>query len=289
MIHVNAEFPIPLSFNLAFYSVDHAITNHSGIFLKHYMLDSEPQTGTLLPAMRVVSGPDSDLYYGVWHQQPLIIDARTQKASLWKPSGSHVPALSWPAGVAYDTKRDRALLVSLGGEGFLYAYTSGNHSWKLLASMQNRDVQALVYQPAEDAIYALASFEPVLYRFTADGIYTGSIALPRRPAGPDGAFHNELVAVGRSVLWISEADRTTMQPGRIVESFVYAIDPSKGSVRLAFVGAIVNSSALNKALASDVSSSSASDVGEEPEVALSIRREGSDSLLLGGSAVNGLE
>jgi hypothetical protein len=288
-IHVQALFASPVPFNLTFYSVDHAVTNHSAPFVKHYSMDSEPQTDVLLPAMRLVSGPDRRQYYGVWHQKTYVMDSQARVVSEWIPTGAAIPPLSWPMSVTYDTKRDRALLVSFGGEGFLYAYNPHDQSWKVVASMQNRDVKALVYHAPEDALYALATSGQVLYRFTADGAYTGSIPFPPRPAGPDGAFRDELVSVFQNVIWVSEADRSTMQLGRIVQSFVYAINPTNASVRLAFVGAVVNSPALNKALATDVSADPAVAGDQSVGASLSVEGQSARSLLIHTAAAQTLE
>src|SRR6185436_11322539 len=59
-----------------------------------------------------------------------------------------LPELSWPMGAAYDSVRQRVLVVSLGGEGFLYGYAPGNDVWSLVTSMNNLDLDSLVYHGA---------------------------------------------------------------------------------------------------------------------------------------------
>ena len=62
---------------------------------------------------------------------------------------------SWPSGIAYDTKRDRLLVVTRGGRGYLYAFKPITKKWSVVGSMQNRDVSALVYDARSDSLVTL--------------------------------------------------------------------------------------------------------------------------------------
>jgi Ca2+-binding EF-hand superfamily protein len=66
-----------------------------------------------------------------------------------------VPRLSWPSGIAYDSRRNRILMVSYGGEGFLYEYLIDAQKWRVVTSMNDRDVASLIYDEVADALYAL--------------------------------------------------------------------------------------------------------------------------------------
>src|SRR5206468_3727103 len=90
----------------------------------------------------------------------------------------------WPMGVAFDSQRQRVVVVSLGGEGYLYGYAPGQDQWSLISSMNNLDVDCLEYQPSGDALYAVNvtySSAPVIYRFDANGAPQGQIQLPVLP------------------------------------------------------------------------------------------------------------
>lgn len=66
-----------------------------------------------------------------------------------------VPEISWAMGIAYDTKRDRLLLATLGGEGFLYSYKPDDDAWSLIASLENVDLTAIAYYEPLDRILGL--------------------------------------------------------------------------------------------------------------------------------------
>jgi hypothetical protein len=65
-----------------------------------------------------------------------------------------LPRLSWPAGIAFDTLRQRLLLNSYGGGGYLYAYDVGQKKWSVICK-PGLSTNAMIYVPAEDAIYAV--------------------------------------------------------------------------------------------------------------------------------------
>jgi hypothetical protein len=152
---------------------------------------------------------------------------------------SGVPELSWPMGMAYDSKRDRVLLASLGGEGFLYAYSPAAQRWSVVASMDNRDVNCLVYHAADDCLYALQVLHsdggaPLLYRLSAEGAYLGELRLPVLPfsLGPGGG-RSELVSVDEYlVLLVGPETRWSMDPRQ--EFRMYLIDPRSHQVWLTY-------------------------------------------------------
>jgi hypothetical protein len=63
--------------------------------------------------------------------------------------------LSWPCGLAFDSKRRRLILTSLGGEGHIYCFDVDKGKWSSLGSMNNIDLLGLCYSPEEDLFYGI--------------------------------------------------------------------------------------------------------------------------------------
>lgn len=89
-----------------------------------------------------------------------------------------VPELSWTMGMTYDTKRDRLITATLGGEGFLYSYQPGSDEWSVLASLNNLDLTAIAYFPPNDHFYGLSQQSRdgrlTLHEYDSDGQLLGS-------------------------------------------------------------------------------------------------------------------
>lgn len=66
------------------------------------------------------------------------------------PLPPNFPSFSWAMDVAYDTRREVATVVSLGGEGFLYRFDARKRRWLDFRSMRNIDVFSLAYDDMLD-------------------------------------------------------------------------------------------------------------------------------------------
>ncbi len=226
-----AQLPA-LTFNMFFYN------QGLGFYERHYTL-AGPQDGSrLLPGMRLVADNSGEQYYG------------TESHAAWKYNGedglqemslgSGVPELSWPMGIGFDSQRNRTLLVSLGGEGFLYGYSPVNQQWSVISSMNNRDANGLSYHAADDSIYAVATTHDdthsrVIWRFNANGEYLSQIPLPPMPFdfGPSG-YETELVSVGDYLVLLIEPGYQYFYPSSAAESRIYLIDPRTSQVWLTY-------------------------------------------------------
>lgn len=71
------------------------------------------------------------------------------------PFGPGFPGISHPCGLAFDTRRRRVIVATLGGVGHLCAYDLGGKSWSLLGELGNRDLCGLAYDAKNDAILGL--------------------------------------------------------------------------------------------------------------------------------------
>src|SRR5207248_4761659 len=92
---------------------------------------------------------------------------------------------SWPRGTAFDSKRNHFYVVTLAGEGTLYAVTPETLQWSTIASMNNVDVDSIVYHAAADRLYMAQNLHAggtlQVLRYTTAGVPSGSISLPQIP------------------------------------------------------------------------------------------------------------
>lgn len=154
--------------------------------------------------------------------------------------GLDVPRLSWPCGIAFDTKRDRLLVASLAGEGYLYVYQPTSGKWKVLSSLHNLDLAALEYSRSEDALFGIAqphgeAAKPVLYQFNAKGaiVKKTELSAPMLPGslgrGPVGS-PVQIVAVEKYLVMIASPSRLSPSRHTQPEGRMYLIDPKTGKV-----------------------------------------------------------
>src|SRR5204863_3332266 len=194
-----ANYPVPtplselpdLSFTISFYS-------GAGIFGVDYSLAGPNDGGDLLPRSERALLANDGTYYALGDNGLLQFDP-VSGTTRELPVPSNLPEVSVPVGIAYDSLRDRALLVTLGGEGFLYAYSPAS-GWSVLSGMNGLDLASLAYHANDDSFYGVAmTFAEAnaltLYRFTAAGTGAGELRLPLYPWGAD-MNSSQLVSVG---------------------------------------------------------------------------------------------
>lgn len=240
---LSSEYPQPVSadqlpdlnFTATFY--DGYSPGAGNIATRAYTL-AGPKTGDiLLPGMRLVGGSDSQYLYGTRSQEVYRVNIQTEMAETMK-LGSSVPPLSWPMGVGYDSKRHRVLLASLGGEGFLYAYDTLSKLWSLVSSLNNKDLDSLVYHEADDCVYGVEvchGVHPTLLKYDARGSYLGEIKLPVIPMGiGPGGYQSELVSVGQYLVLMVEPEHHAWTDQNRWESRMYLINPQNSDVWLTF-------------------------------------------------------
>ncbi|HEY5913970.1 MAG TPA: MBG domain-containing protein, partial [Verrucomicrobiae bacterium] len=232
-----SELP-DLNFQISFFS---GTGPGSGqVYSRGYKI-SGPTTGdSVLPGLRVVPDAGGRYFYAALSQSVLRVDSQTGTGETMS-LGTGVPELSWSMGMAFDSLRNRELLVSLGGEGYLYAYSPDRAQWSLVASMQDRDVDSIVHHASQDAIYGYEVYRsdyyhPRLFRFNASGVYQGEMRLPVFPWDVGvSSYASELVSVGDYlVLLIGPDVASGLYPRQRLESRMYLIDPRTSQVWLTY-------------------------------------------------------
>jgi hypothetical protein len=156
---------------------------------------------------RVAVDPRGLTYYGiVGHRSVGRLDLRTGEVTRLDVDPK-LPELSWPCGIAFDTKRNRLVITTLGGVGHMYAFSPDTGTWALLGTMRYVDIESLTYSAADDCFYGLdrpmgETRTPRIHRFAPDGKALGMANLPESLPNDAGVAHyapNQLVAAGRSL------------------------------------------------------------------------------------------
>jgi len=227
---VGTSGPPDLSFDLAFFTSSQAAVNGQ-VFWRHFTASGPDQGQTLLPGMRVVPDAGGRYFYAAHPHVALKVDSLTGTASEMS-LGPGVPELSWPTGMAFDSRRNRELLVSFGGEGYLYAYAPEQDRWSQVSSMNNRDVGNLVYHAPQDALYGLGVFERVLYRFSSQGAYQSEFPLASLPPIGLSSYQCELVSAGANLVLLIGPDQTQWSSGLREEWWMYVFEPQTSRLQL---------------------------------------------------------
>jgi hypothetical protein len=229
-LHSSYPVPTPLS---ELPNIRFSISFHAGIgiYSRAYTLAGPNDGGRLLLGDDRAVADNRGKYYAIGDSGLMQIDPATGAVRAI-PSDPNLPEMSIITGIAYDSLRDRVLLVTLGGEGFLYAYSPSEERWSVLSSMRNVDIASLVYHAAGDALYGIGVRYPdygnmTLYRLNADGTRAGEIELALYPWGVDMSSA-ELVSEGEHLVllvrpsYVSDPFRTQG------DSRMYLIDPRNG-------------------------------------------------------------
>jgi hypothetical protein len=148
----------------------------------------------------------------------------------------------WPMSLAYDSNSNRAVLVTLGGEGFLYQRPANAEHWSVLASMQNEDLDSMVYFPPQNAFWGLRVYygSPTMsgrfLKYSAAGQKVDEFELPAFPVNITPGDHtSELVAVGDKIVMLVERKPDTVLQ-QADKSRIYVIDPAARSIQLTYEG-----------------------------------------------------
>ena len=219
-------------FELHFYPTSGLSIGQGQVFTRRYGPNGPIDEGRLLPGMHVVPNAYRTTWFGThWHE---VYKINGDSGSAEKMTfGTNVPELSWPMGVAFDGRGNRILLVSLGGEGFLYAYSLHENRWSVVASMEQTDFDSILFHPGQNVIFAVGH-DGHLHKLNTDGKIIGRINLPSTGLhiGPGGYQTAMAVAGSRIALLVEPDSPNEIQPGQ--ESRIYLIDIENGTAELTY-------------------------------------------------------
>jgi len=106
---------------------------------------------SIYPLNQIAVDPDGPRFYGITTHKFGEIDSVTGAFQEIEVDES-LPELSWPAGLAFDTRRKRLIIAS---RGRLYAYYPETEYWEVVAEI---DEMPLVYSSKEDLLYSLKTY-----------------------------------------------------------------------------------------------------------------------------------
>jgi hypothetical protein len=122
-----------------------------------------------------------DVYYTLQHSDIVKVDAQGQTTTIATLTDDGLlPA----EGITFDSKRNRLIIGTFGGEGELIAFDLNTMSQRQLGSLNNLDIGALAYDEVNDRIFALplimvsASIDKI-YVLEMQGAVRGTIALKK--------------------------------------------------------------------------------------------------------------
>jgi hypothetical protein len=200
-----------------------------------------PKKDTLIPlpdrVSRMTYDPVNKKYYGIADHGLAALDLEKKKTTKID-TGLDVPEISWPSDITYDTKRNRVILISSGGPGYIYSYHPGTKTWEALAE---RPPQVITYHAKNDVLYGLRSdfrSGTELQEINAKGAVVSTTKI-------DGQFVPGALSVGPGVsgLQLVAADDklvllispTGLRGGGGLApkwSYMYLIDPKTGKAQL---------------------------------------------------------
>ena len=208
-------FEEPRSFVAWYYDAGQA-------FPVHYTPEGPVQPGPLYRGLHVAKS-NPYRFLGRDGHDVFLWDNETAVYTPTAPAGE----LSWPRGAAYDSEREHFLVVSLGGEGFLYSVDPTDLEWNIIASMENLDVDSIEYHAADDHLYMVeyAGGAVRILRYNALGKPEGQpISLPNVPLSLGGPYLSRLISTGDKLALLIEPTASWPVTGP-VESRIYMIDP----------------------------------------------------------------
>ena len=183
--------------------------------------------------------PATSTYYAVGAQGVPIQFGRDGVAA---PLPASPYEISWPTGLTFDTKRNRLVLSTLGGEGFLLGYSPGQRKWSMISSLNNVDINSLTYSADDDAFYALesgpADYDETpmrLLRYDAQGRPAGTISLSEYIPTSIG-YDSQLTATGDRLSLLTPPVPDLYNPLAPPQVRSYLIDPHTGATT--FLGTV---------------------------------------------------
>jgi hypothetical protein len=187
---------------------------------------------------RVAYDPAGKKYYGIADHGLAAIDMKSKKAAKID-LGLDVPEISWPADVTYDTKRDRLLLITSGGGGYLYGFYPKTERTEVLA--EKLRLNNLTYHPKDDVLYSVKADREgggELQHINAKGAVVKATKLdgPLVPGilsmGPGVQGAQLIPADDKLVLLVAPVGHRGSEVPGPQWSYMYLIDPKTGKTQL---------------------------------------------------------
>lgn len=239
-LSVDYPKPVPLE-TLPDLEFQIATLSGTDLTLHDYTLAGPVDGGSVIPSGHRMSWDAASQYYYGGDDGVIGYDSQTGSTQHY-PLPEYIVREGWQMGTAFDRLRNRPLMVTLSGEGFLYSLSTPTRQWSTVSSMHNRDVDCLEYHDADDSLYAATLTHEdtiggkVIVLRASDGAFRKEIRLPIFPFDIEPGGHRaELVSVGDYLVLLLEPQNWTYPHSRgLLESRIYLIDPRTDDVWLTY-------------------------------------------------------
>lgn len=181
--------------------------------------------GPLTPLpFRITKAVVNGTAFGISHHDAFEFTLGSSTASMLQPSD--VPELSWTTGITFDSLRERILISTLGGEGFLYALDPNTRDWSVVNSLNQIDLTAIAFSASRDRVFGVESRSHFsLHEYSAAGelLESQHLAVPVLTHFTDRA--TQLIEVD-GLLALLQYPQGTLDP------VIHAIHPETGEAWL---------------------------------------------------------
>jgi hypothetical protein len=122
-------------------------------------------------------------YYGTIGQDVYRINPTTFQFTQLPITGVGNVDTGWDIGCTFDTLRNRLIVATLSGPGYIFAYSPQTQQWSLLNEFNNEDFQSIVYRPGNDTLYAVRNAGGILgpidslFKYGPNGQFLGTVPL----------------------------------------------------------------------------------------------------------------
>ena len=200
------HFVPPKNESIAKFSLDGADLNNATPFKRP----------SIYPLNHIAVDPSGPYFYGVTTHKFGRIDSQTGEFEEIGMNDASLPRLSWPGGIAFDTRRKRIFITS---RGHLYSYYPETNYWEIVADSR---AIPIAYNPEEDLLYGLESGGATLKKINMRGAVVGEIKLSRKI--PTANTWEDMKV---QILWSEDKILILASKDRLQ---IYIIDPLTGEV-----------------------------------------------------------
>jgi hypothetical protein len=171
---------------------------------------------SIYPLNHIAVDPAGPTFYGVTTHKFGKIDSQTGEFEEILFNDESIPRLSWPGGIAFDSRRKRVFITS---RGHLYSYYPETNYWEVVAELK---AMPIVYNPEEDLLYSLEAGGEKLKKINMRGAVVGEVNLSEKlpSANTWEDIKVQIVWSGNNILILASKDGLR----------IYAIDPLTGEV-----------------------------------------------------------
>jgi hypothetical protein len=171
---------------------------------------------SIYPLNHIAVDPGGPRIFGVTTHRFGEIDLLTGEFQEILIEDESLPRLSWPGGIAFDTRRQRIFITS---RGHRYSYYPETGYWEVVADSR---AFPIVYSPTDDMLYGIAPGGDVLRSINMRGAVVGETVLTQ-----EIPMANSWEDMKVQLRWSS--DRIVILAS-LEDLAVYTIDPSNGEV-----------------------------------------------------------